>query len=111
MENREKLLKTLNEDPAFDAIQNNTIISALDPANPMYLLTFHSFFPQKIMFYSYGANFTLNVQFNGGAKTAHTLTPGTSKTIHIPEGTAKFDVDASDITILNPSFAGIGTTF
>jgi hypothetical protein len=111
MSKRDELMKMVRECEGYATSMNNSIMAALDPSNPMYLLTFHSFFPPQVMFYSYGANFTIKVSFNNGASTPYRLTPNGYKTLAIPVGTTKLDVETSDITIVNPSFAGIVTTF
>jgi hypothetical protein len=111
MSKRDDLMKMVKECEGYSASMNNSIMAALDPSNPTYLLTFHSFFPPKVMFYSYGANFTIKVSFNGGPSTPYPLTPNGHKTLAIPPGTTNFDVETSNITIVNPSFSGIVVTF
>jgi len=111
MSKTDEVMKMVRACEGYSSSMNNSILSALNPTDPTYLLTFHSFFPPKVMFYSYGANFTIKVSFNGGPSTPYALTPGSHKTLAIPQGTQTFNVETADITIVNPSFSGIVATF
>ena len=111
MSNIDDLMKTVRECEGYSPSMNNSILSALNASSPTYLLTLHSFFPPKVMFYSYGANFTVKVSINGAPSTSYPLTPGAHKTLALPPGTTSFNAETANITIVNPSFFGIVTTF
>ncbi len=78
----------LQNDGAITTTLNNSILSATDPEN-LYMLTFHSYFPPQVMFYSYGTTVTIEIEFNQdkNTKSSFTLKAGESKNIPIPEGT------------------------
>ena len=105
------LKNALQSDGAINATLRNSIMSASDPSN-LYMLTFHSYFPAQVLFYSYGTTVTLEVEFNNNGKpTSFTLKAGESKIISIPTGTTQFDANATSIIVTKPDYAYICTTF
>ena len=107
----------LEKDGILTATLNNSILSPFDGTGQnLYLLTFHSFIPSEIMFYSYGATVTIQVEYiytAGGTptKTKFTLTAGQSNPQTTPPGVKRINADVLSATVTNPSFAYLCTTF
>lgn len=109
-----KTLKSqLAEDGVINATMNNIVLSPVDASGKnQYMFTLNSYFPQKVMIYSYGLNVTISVDFNNLNKpTFYEMSPGTGQTIQIPAGTTQFYAESTKVEVINPNMAYIATTF
>lgn len=110
MSSIQDLITKLQNDGALTATLNNSIMAGADPNN-LYFLTFHSYFPHQVMFYSYGTTVTIQVEIDGVKLAPFTLIAGGYKIISIPTGTKHFNAQATSVVVTKADYAYICTTF
>jgi hypothetical protein len=107
----------LEKDGILTATLSNSILSPFDGTGTnLYLLTFHTFIPSEIQFYSYGATVTIQVEYiytAGGTptETKFTLTAGQYQIKTTPPGVKRINAAVQSATVTDPSFAYLCTTF
>ncbi len=98
------------------AVMRNTIRSPLTgtPDDENWQAVFNGNIPPKIMFYSYGAKFTVRAELTvNGQKQGymHPFTPNDYDVLDIPPGTTAMNASVSNVSIEKPDTASVLVTF
>lgn len=98
------------------ATMKNTIRSPLTgtPDDANWQLIFNGPLPPRILFYSYGAKFTVRAEITvGGQKQGymHPFLPNGSDTLEIPDGATAVYAEVHSVSIEKESTASILVTF
>jgi hypothetical protein len=84
-----EIIAQMKQDVGASAILNNTIVAPVRNAGDAgdFQVTFNSYIPKQVQYYSYGVTVTLSVQFDNSPAVQIPLTPGGYKILNTPSGT------------------------
>jgi len=110
-----QIIDQMKQDVGASAILNNTIVAPVRNAGDAgdFQLTFNSYIPQQIQYYSYGVTVTLSVQFDSSSAVQVPLTPGAWKILNTPPGTKAINAKINGAATLLPDKTryGVCVTF